>query len=677
MTWMLRPPRNLISVAGGAALVIGLWVLCGWGLGAAAMKSIVPGLDAMNPLTAAMFVAAGGCVMLRASPTPGRLARRGGHVLAVAVMVGGAVRLVGYLSHTELGMDRLLFEVKPSDGFRAARLAHNAALIFILLGSALLLIDVPGRRKVRPSQALALASIALSFMPLVGYFYAGVVFHEITSLLPVGLHVAALLMLLSLAVLRLRPDGGLTACLTADSPAGAMARRLLPAALLVPVLIGALRVAGERAGLYGTEFGVGVMALCNIGALVALIWWCAWSLHRAGAEVERLVAIIESSNDAILGTLIDGTIVSWNAGAEHVFGYAAEEVKGRSVRDVLIPPERKGEADRILARVSAGERIEQFETGRRRKDGRLIDVSLTICPIRDPAGKVVAASAIVRDISERKRLESAEQERASLRQAVAAMEQVLGVVGHELRTPLAAMRMTSELLLGEDVRRSEQIAPLLGSINQAAVRMADTVNDLLEAARLNSGLANWNWFEFSPTTVCEEAVAALRPLLDPSRVTISLLAESRDTLFMQGDAEAFRRMVTSLADNARRFTETGVIDITVRALPDGDAHWVELVVRDTGCGIPAEIRDRLGEPFALNAGIVGDRYCGGTGLGLAICRGIALAHGGTVSIDSDVGKGTCVTVRLRADLPGPIRAASKIPFFHSRPRPIDALQPAA
>jgi PAS domain S-box-containing protein len=654
-------PARLPAIAGCVVVFFGVLVLCGWTFDVPAWKAVVPGLDAMNPLLAATLLASGACLLLRAWGARRPVARLVADALAVLVVLSGVTRLLGYITPFDPGLDRLMFTVDEADGRRAAKLAPNAALILSLLGAALLTTGISGRRRIRPAQALTLIALGLSLMPLVAYLYGLTVHHELTTLPPVPLHGAALLFLLSLAVLRLQPDGGVSACITGNTAAGAMARRLLPAALLVPVLIAALRVAGERAGLYGTELGVGSMVVLNVAVLVALIWGSAWSLYNAEGEVRRLVAIVESSNDAIIGKSLDGTIVSWSAGAERTFGFAAAEVKGRRMRDVLVPPDRAGEEDWILARLALGERVDQLETVRLHKDGRPVDVSVTICPIRDAAGGVGGASVIARDISEHKRLESAERERSALKQAVAAMEQVLVVVGHELRTPLAGIRITSELLLDEGVRQSEQCAPLLDSINREAVRMSGTVNDLLEAARLNSGLAQWNWAEFSPAGACEEAMATVRPLVDSTRVTLALDAGPED-FRMHGDPDAFQRLVINLTGNARKFTDAGRIDVTVRPLViDGD-RWMELSVRDTGCGIAPEIRGRLGEAFALNAGIVGDHHVGGTGLGLAICRGIVRAHDGSMAIESELGRGTCVTVRLRTDLPGPARDVGKEPL---------------
>ena len=646
-------PGRFPAIAGSVVAALGAGVLLGWMLGAPLLKSIAPGLKAMNPLMAAALVVAGLAVFVRARRPGSAAARRTSDALALVMFAVGVATLLAYLARLNLPLHTLGFAVRLSDGPSALRLPPNGGLILSLLGCALLCGNAGNGRHIRPGQALALAAMALSLLPLVAYLYGFAVHHELTDLLPMPLHGSALMVLLTVAVLRLQPDGGVYACLTGHTASGAMARRLLPAALLVPLLIAALRIAGERAGLYGTELGVASMVVLNVGVLVALIWASAWSMHHAEGEVRRLAAIVESSDDAIFGKSLDGTILSWNAGARRVFGYAAAEVKGRRTYDVLIPPGRRDEEDWILLRLARGERVDQLDTVRLHKDGRAVDVSVTICPMRDAGGTITGASIIARDIGERKRLASAERERAGLEQAVAAMEQVLVVVGHELRTPLAGIRITSELLLDEGVRQSEQCGPLLQSINRESARMAGTVNDLLEAARLNTGGATWNWSEFGPGAACAGAVETVRPLIDGSRVTLALDAGACE-FSMKGDAEAFARLVVNLVGNAAKFTADGRIDVTVREMLREESRWVELVVRDTGCGIAPELRGRLGQAFALNAGIVGSHHVGGTGLGLAICKGIVGAHGGVMEIESQVGRGTCVTVRLRADLEGPV-----------------------
>ena len=247
--------------------------------------------------------------------------------------------------------------------------------------------------------------------------------------------------------------------------------------------------------------------------------------------------------------------------------------------------------------------------------------------------------------------ERLERERSGLREAVSGMEHVLGVVGHELRTPLAALRAICEFLLTDGARETREWEQFMRELGSEVDRMSDTVNNLLEAARINSGRARWNWGDFSAADACAEAIETVRPLVDESRVELRLEAAPCGDCQMRGDADAVRRLVTNLLSNARKHTSRGDIRVTVR--PDADEagrRWVEIAVHDTGAGIPPEILSRLGEAFALNAGVVGGKHVSGTGLGLAICRGITAAHGGELRVRSTPGEGTEVVARVRADL---------------------------
>jgi len=226
------------------------------------------------------------------------------------------------------------------------------------------------------------------------------------------------------------------------------------------------------------------------------------------------------------------------------------------------------------------------------------------------------------------------------------MEQVLGVVAHELRTPLAGLRSISEFLLMPEAKELAEWDTFLMTMNSEITRMADMVNSLLEAARLNSGVATWHWGAVNFSTICAEALDIVRPLIDQSKLTLVSLCDPEE-LQGKGDSEAIRRLIINLVNNAAKHTPVGSVSVTCRAL---DAHFIEIRVSDTGKGISPTIATRLGEPFALNSGSVGANHIQGTGLGLAICKGIAAAHGGQIVIESSPGKGTTVIVRLRCDL---------------------------
>jgi len=246
-------------------------------------------------------------------------------------------------------------------------------------------------------------------------------------------------------------------------------------------------------------------------------------------------------------------------------------------------------------------------------------------------------------LSERFRLES---ERNHFKESVTAMEQVLAVVAHELRTPLAGLRSISEFLLMPEAKELAEWDTFLMSMNSEITRMADMVNSLLEAARLNSGVATWHWGLVNFATICAEALDVVRPLIDQSKLTLNSFCDPED-LQGNGDSDAIRRLIINLVNNAAKYTPSGSVSVNCHKLDD---QSIELRVTDTGKGISPTIASRLGEPFALNSGSVGANYIQGTGLGLAICKGIAAAHGGQIVIESSPGKGTTVIVRLRSDL---------------------------
>jgi signal transduction histidine kinase len=278
------------------------------------------------------------------------------------------------------------------------------------------------------------------------------------------------------------------------------------------------------------------------------------------------------------------------------------------------------------------------------------------------AASVSCIYGAVSDITEQKRIAELELERRGLQDAVKSLEQVLGIVGHELRTPLAGLRAMTDFLMEPTARGTPEWDRFLHSLGEEVIRMSDTVDSLLEAARLNSGRARWNWSKFKLEPICREVTEGVRMRMRNERVRVSYQLDSPG-IFMQGDAGGLRRMLLNLVSNAWKFTESGEIQLRLRSESVDDEKWVELRVIDTGVGIAPDILSRVGDAFALNSGVVGENCVSGTGLGLAICKGIAAAHAGSLRIDSVLGQGTTVIVRLRADLPSPVVEAQPLPLL--------------
>jgi PAS domain S-box-containing protein len=249
------------------------------------------------------------------------------------------------------------------------------------------------------------------------------------------------------------------------------------------------------------------------------------------------------------------------------------------------------------------------------------------------------------------------RERLQLGSALQSLEKVLGFVSHELRTPLAGIRAMVEFLISQEVRNGSPGHNFLHSIQQATIRMNSTVSDLLEVARLNSGVARWNWSLFSLHEVCSQAVASILPLIQNSEVKLSFQVEPSD-LSMMGDQNAVCRLLINLLSNAHKHTSAGSISLSCAENGGAENRRIVFRIQDTGAGISKEALPKLGKAFSLNAGTVSDDFGRGIGLGLTICKGIVAAHGGRFEIDSELGKGTCVTTILNADMPGPVELST-------------------
>ena len=209
-------------------------------------------------------------------------------------------------------------------------------------------------------------------------------------------------------------------------------------------------------------------------------------VERAQRDALRLAAIVDSSDDAIISKDLDGIIRSWNGAAERMFGFAADEIVGKSVR-VLIPEDRQDEEDEVLARIRAGHRVEHFETMRLRRDGSLVAVSLTVSPILRADGTVAGASKIARDITDRKQ---AEQERERLleiaREASRLKDEFLATLSHELRTPLNGI-VGYVRLLQIDLRGDEKRTSSVDAVGRCVASLTQIIEDVLDVSRIVSG----------------------------------------------------------------------------------------------------------------------------------------------------------------------------------------------
>jgi PAS domain S-box-containing protein len=369
--------------------------------------------------------------------------------------------------------------------------------------------------------------------------------------------------------------------------------------------------------------------------------------HRREAESvqARLAAIVETSADAIIGEDLDGLITSWNSGAERLFGYTATEAIGRPIT-ILVPPDRQREESDVLATLRRGERVDHLESVRLAKDGRAIDVSLTISPIEEGRGRLVGISKIARDITERKCLEQELRRRVSeLAEADRRKDEFLAMLAHELRNPLAAL--ASAVQVTKVTSAPDEIDWCTDVIDRQVKHLSRLIDDLLDVSRITRGKIRLRKEHLDVSTVLRGAVESARPLIEARQQELSVTIPT-GALPAQADPLRLEQIVTNLLANAAKYTAGGG-RIWLSAERDDAAIVVK--VRDTGIGMPPDQISRMFELFAQ-----GDRSLarseGGLGIGLTIARSLAEMHGGRLSATSaGPGKGSEFVVCLPAAEP--------------------------
>jgi PAS domain S-box-containing protein len=361
----------------------------------------------------------------------------------------------------------------------------------------------------------------------------------------------------------------------------------------------------------------------------------------------RLAAIVESSDDAIVGITTDGLVTTWNPSATRIFGLDAPQGLGRPLW-TLVAPERAGQLRVLLAGVGSGRGVQQYETVGVRGDGTRFDVSLTLSPTRTSTLEE-GGSVIARDVTAHKQLEMEREQllqrehaaRAEAEAANRAKDEFLSVLSHELRTPLTAIVAGAQLL---QRRRGTDpdVAEMAATIERSSRVQMKLINDLLDVSRVMSGKLQLEREQLSLPDLVEVGVESLRPQADAKGVTLeSRVDPSVGNVF--GDPERLQQVLANLLGNALKFTPAGG-RITVALGREGAE--ARLVVRDTGVGISPDFLPHVFERFR-QSDASSQRAYGGLGLGLAIVQTLVEMHGGRVAAASEgEGRGATFTVWL-------------------------------
>jgi len=372
------------------------------------------------------------------------------------------------------------------------------------------------------------------------------------------------------------------------------------------------------------------------GRLLESRWFVLDITDRRRADEVRslLAAVVDSTEDAVISKALDGRILSWNGGAAAMFGYTAEEVVGQSI-DILVPEHLRPLEREFLERVSRAERVMPVETLRVALNGTVLDVSLTISPIRDLDGRIIGASSIARDIRGRKALEE------SLRESDRRKDEFLAVLAHELRNPLAPIRngvAALRLALPDDrtIRSTGDI------IERQVKQMARLLDDLLDVSRITHNKLDLQRESLTLRAVVEAAQETSRPVVEAAAQSLSITMPAAP-IHLDADPVRLAQVFSNLISNASKYSHKGATIRIAAEIREGEAV---ISVADDGIGIQPEALSSIFEMFS-QATQARSRSQGGIGIGLSLVRGLVELHGGRVSARSEgLGRGSTFEVRL-------------------------------
>lgn len=648
-----RGGAALVAAASGASVAaLGGLVVAGWLTVAVALIQVLPGFPPMQYNTALGFMICGAALLAAALDL-----RRPTALLGGLAAVIGLATLLQHLLETDLGIDQLLVETYILTGVAdPGRMGPNSALCLALSGAGLLGLGwcpVKLGRHVCPA-LLGSIVIALGTAALVGYAAGVPGAYGWSHFNSMAVHTAIGFTLLGGGVAGLAWNAAQQE--TGEAPSWLP---LLAAATVITVTLcmwyalsigSSPQIAHRAAPAVDASATLPAVTLAT-GLLTALL--LGWSIRegqisgrrarsleatnqalseeiqtraRMEQDIQHLAAIVESSDDAILATSLDGRILAWNPGAERLYGYARSEVLGKHVS--ILHGQRHDDAA-LFHRIGNAERVSRLELVNLTKDGSRIDVSLTVSPIRNQSGRIVSASTIARDITDRKLLDRMKDD-------------FVGTVSHELRTPLTAIKGFIELVADGE---AGPVTDTQREFLQVAARNSDKLGVLI------NDLIDMNLIESHRLEIRRQPLDLAAVLADVA-TTLRVMAQSKGLAFREdvqplppisGDSGRLVQVFSNLMSNAIKYTPQGEVGIRAAACQGG----VEVMVHDTGIGLEPEEQAQLFTRFFRGRNRVVTE-AGGTGLGLVIAKTILERHDGTIEVESRPGEGT----RFRVWLPG-------------------------
>jgi len=367
---------------------------------------------------------------------------------------------------------------------------------------------------------------------------------------------------------------------------------------------------------------------------VVMMWVDVSSLEALRGRLRWVSAIVESTNDAIIGQDLNGNITSWNRGAELLYGYSAVEIIGKNIQ-LLIPDDRRHEVTEYRKHILQGDIVRSVDTVRRHRDQSPIDVSLTVSPVCNSDGRVIGISKISRDISDRIQLER------QIRNQVQQRERFLAMLSHELRNPLNAVSSATAILERTDAPAAAKTASATTIGRQVGI-INHLLGDLLDVARIAEDRINLQFEPLDLRKLLPTVEEVVRTELDRHRCSLEIVLPDQP-LMVSGDRTRLIQVQVNLIHNAAKYSESTK---PIRVKLERVDEQIHLSVSDDGRGIPSENLESIFEPFAqLDRSRT--KSDGGLGVGLTLAKSLIELHGGTITAESEgEGRGSSFHVWL-------------------------------